>query len=100
MHDESGRPAPARDAQLLDLHAELAAPCAHDAAIEGEILGLPRDLRLQIADGARHFRLLPRPADALVSSSASCVRISWLSFSSCSICTSNSVRCCATARRS
>src|SRR5450759_2490380 len=34
-------------------------------AIERKILRLARNLRLQVADGMRHLRLLARPADAL-----------------------------------
>ena len=71
-----------------------------DAAIELQILGLARDLRLQIPDRARHFRLLARPADALrVDLGETQVELVIVLFE-CSMTASSSARCCATARRS
>ena len=52
------------DAQLLDLHPDAGGPLGDHAAVEGQLLRLARHLRLQLAHGARHFRLLVRAPDA------------------------------------
>src|SRR2546430_9385979 len=88
------------DAPLPDLDADARGSLRHHAAVERQLLRLARYLRLQVAHGARHLRLLARAAHAEgveLGEPGAHLAVGLLG---CSICTSSSVRCCATAWRS
>src|ERR1700759_5085445 len=55
---------PSSDVHLLNLHAHRRRRLSNDASIKRELLGLPRDLRLQIADSSRDLGLLTGSSDA------------------------------------